>query len=317
MKVVSMAVSYSTLRRGYAALPGNLRGILLMAVATFLSTGMLVVIRFLGDELPIIEIVFFRYLFALFGLTPWLPRSGVIAVFRTRRRSLHVLRGGIAAVSTVAWYYGVTVIPFAEAVSLSFLTAIFVAVGAVLCFGEAAGTARWIAVCLGLVGALIILRPGFEAVTWGAIAVLFSTLSWSSVLLLLKALTRTDSSVSIVAYLYLINILIAFLPTLYVWQTPTLEHLMWFALLGLVAAVSHLAVAQAFKEADATAIIPVDFSRLIWAALLGLIIFSEIPDIWTLVGGVVILASTTYMAFNESRSKARLAKSKVAARPHR
>ena len=282
---------------------GNVRGLFLMVIGTFLSTTYLVFIRILGRDLPIVEILFLRYVFTLVAIMPWVLRTGVGATFRTKRLGFHGMRGVVVVVSTMAWYYGISLVPLAEALALNCLAAIFVTVGAVLFLGETAGVWRWSAVCVGLFGAWIILRPGLQVVSAGSMIILFSALGWGATMLFMKVLSRTEKPITIVVYLYVFSILFSSVPTIFAWVTPTPTQLALFAAIGVLSSVGHLAVAQAFKEGEASAIVPADFTRLAWAAFLGYAVFDEVPDIWTIVGAIVIFASTTLIAYRESRSK--------------
>ena len=294
---------FTAFRRLHFGASGNSRGILLMVCGTFLGTAPLVFIRLIGRDLPIIEIIFLRYLFTLVAIAPWVLRTGVGATFRTKRLGFHGLRGVFAVVSTMAFYYGITVVPLAEALALNCLTAIFVTVGAVLFLGETAGVRRWTAVCVGLIGAWIILRPGLQVVSTGSLIVVFSALGWGATMLFIKAMSGTESPITIVVYLYVFNILFSSVPTAFIWVTPSPTHLVWLAVIGVLSSVAHLAVAQAFKEAEASAIIPADYTRLVWAAFMGYVVFAEVPDVWTVVGASVIFASTMLIAYSESQSR--------------
>ena len=281
-----------------------------MAGGTLLTTATLVFIRLLGRDLPTAEVVFLRYAFALLAIAPWILRVGVATTFATSRLGLHGIRGIIATISTAAWYYGITVVPLAEALALNCLAAIYVTVGAVLFLGEKADARRWMAVLTGLLGAWIILRPGFQAVSTGAMIIVCSAAGWAATMLFIKVLARTDSPLTIVVYLYVFNVIYSAVPAALVWETPSLTHVVWLVVIGVLSSVGHLAIAQAFREAEATAVVPADFTRLAWAAMLGYVVFSEIPDVWTIVGALVIFASTTLLAYLEAReSRARSMKS--------
>ncbi len=298
-----MRSTLTELRRLYSGAAGNTRGIVLMAAGTFLTTMPLVFIRLLSEDLPTIEIVFLRYLFALIAIVPWILRAGVGATFRTKRLGLHGMRGVITVFSTTAWYYGITVVPLAEALALNCLAAIVVTVGAVLFLGETAGVRRWAAVFVGLAGAWLILRPGLQAVSTGSMIVVFSALGWGATMLFMKVLSRTDSAITIVVFLYVFNVLFSSIPTAFIWVAPSPTHILWFAIIGVLSSIGHLAIAQGFKEAEASAIIPADFTRLAWAVVLGLLVFDEVPDIWTIAGASVIFSSTTFIAYREAQSR--------------
>ena len=162
-----------------AGASGNLRGILLMALATVLLSCMHALVRYVSAEMHPFEIAFFRNLFGLVAVLPLLPRVGLRGL-RTKQLGLMLLRGGLGLAAMLAWFYGLSVVPIAEATALSFTAAIFGSLGAVLVLGERMRLRRWSAVLFGVLGALIILRPGLVAVDPGALIVLFSSLCWAS-----------------------------------------------------------------------------------------------------------------------------------------
>lgn len=284
----------------YSAMPPNLRGLLLMTFSVGLATGTHAVIRYLGTDLPSEEVVVIRHVFALAALSPFIFRTGIRRTLRARRPGVLTVRGLIAGVNALAWYKGLTLIPFVVATSLNFCAALFVTIGAVLFLGEKAGIRRWSAVTVGFIGALIILRPGIEVITPGALLVMLSAVLSGASLLLMKLLTRTDTPITIVTYMYLFRIGIAMVPAAATWIWPSLENLAWFALIGVVSSATNIAQAHAFKAADATLLAPVRFTRLVWATLIGVVAFGEIPDIWTIVGALVIAASISYIAWREA-----------------
>jgi drug/metabolite transporter (DMT)-like permease len=286
-------------------MPGNVRGLLLMTVSVGLATCTHAVIRHLGTELPSEEVVVIRHAFALATLCPFIWRSGFRRTLRVRRPGIMVIRGLVAGANGLAWYKALTLVPFVVATSLNFCAALFVTIGAVLFLGEKAGIRRWSAVAVGFIGALIILRPGIEVITPGALLVLLTAVLSGASLLLMKLLTRTEAPITIVTYMYLFRIGIAMVPAAFTWVWPSLENLAWFALIGVVSSGLNIAQAQAFKDADATLLAPVRFTRLVWAILIGLFAFGEVPDFWTIVGGLVIGGSISYIAWREATLRKR------------
>ena len=296
-----MRQTYQRLHRAVTLMPPGLRGLLLLTIAVGVATVNHAIIRHLGADLPPEEVVVVRHVFGLIVLSPFIWRFGVRRTFRTNRFALHMTRGVIGGFGSLAWYTGLTLIPFVEATALSFLSVMFVTVGAVLFLGEKAGPRRWGAVVAGFVGALIILRPGFEAVSTGSLIVLVSAVTMGATMLLLKVLTRTEAALTIVVYMYLYRIGVSVVPATINWVWPTPEQWAWFMLMGVLSSVTNMAQAQAFKDADATLLAPVRFTRLIWAALIGFFVFSEIPDGWTMLGGAVIAGSISYIAYREAQ----------------
>jgi drug/metabolite transporter (DMT)-like permease len=150
---------------------------------------------------------------------------------------------------------------------------------------------------------LIILRPGFEAISIGALAQITAAPVFAGSFLIAKKLTETQSSTSIVAFLSIIVTLVLLPPALLVWRTPTLTELGMLFLVASLATAGHVTLTQAFRSADITVTQPAQFLQLVWAAILGLLVFGEQPELWTIVGGAVIVASATYIAHRETRGK--------------
>ena len=273
---------------------------LFMLLATLALTCMHALVRFLSAELHAFEITFFRNLFGLLVMAPLMFRAG-LEELNSRQPRLQLLRGCFGILAMALWFYGLSIVPIGEATALSFTAAIFGSIAAALFLGESMRLRRWAAVVTGFVGALVILRPGFQSMQPGAWIVLASSLFWALALVTVKRLSGTDSIVCIVAWNSVLLTLLSLPLALPVWATPTITQLGWLLLIGLLATLGHLAMTNAFRLADATAVFPVDFSRLLWASLLGFLLFGEWPDAATWIGGAIIFASTTYITFRERR----------------
>lgn len=274
-----------------------------MLLATLALTGMHAVVRFLSAEMHPFEITFFRNLFGLLVMAPLMFRAG-LEELKSRQPRLQLLRSCFGILAMALWFYGLSVVPIAEATALSFTAAIFGSLAAALFLRERMRLRRWTAVITGFIGALIILRPGFQAVQPGAWIVLFSSIFWALALVTVKRLSSTDSIVCIVAWNSVLLTLYSLPLALPVWITPTFPQLGWLLLIGLLATLGHLAMTNAFRLADATAVFPVDFTRLLWASVLGFLLFAEVPDAATWIGGAIIFASTAYITFRERSVKA-------------
>ena len=151
-------------------------------------------------------------------------------------------------------------------------------------------------------GALIILRPGFEVIGTGALYALGSVFSWAGAVIIIKHLSRSNSSVTITIYGLFFLSLFTFIPALFVWSWPTLDQYFWLFALAAVGTVGQLLFTESMKVADVTLVMPFDFAKLIYASLFGFFIFSEVPSFWTFVGGGVIFASSTYVAYRERQT---------------
>jgi len=229
---------------------------------------------------------------------PWFVRYG-LGPLRTQRIGLHGLRAVFNAASMLAFFYALSIAPLAEVTALSFTAPIFATALAALLLGEIVGLRRWSAILVGFAGVLLVVRPGFAAVGPGQLLTLGSSLSWACALLIIKTLGRTDSSATIITYMGLLMMPMVLIPALFVWQWPSALELFWLALIGVLGGAGQLCMTEALRQADTAVVMPIDFCKLLWVAALAFVIFSEVPDVFTWLGGGVIFASTLYIAYRE------------------
>ena len=278
--------------------PSPLRGMAYMLFCALSFTLMNAVIRHVSATLHPLEIAFFRSLFGLLVFAPLFMRYG-FEPLRSRRSGMLLLRGGINVVSMTLFFVGVSLAPLAKVAALSFTAPLFATVLAVAILGEVIRGRRVAALVIGFTGTLIILRPGLGGMDMGAILVVASSLAFASALIVIKSLSRTESSTTIAIYAALVATPVTFLIALPVWEVPTWSELAWMAVIGTMGSLGHVLTAQAFKEADVTAVLPVDFTKLVWSAVIGYLVFAEVPDAWTWVGGTVIFSAVIYIAYRE------------------
>jgi drug/metabolite transporter (DMT)-like permease len=250
------------------------------------------------------EVAFFRSLFGLLAVAPLVLRAGP-AVLLSHRPKLVILRGVCSAVSLLCWFHGLSVVPIATATALSFTNVIFGSVGVALILGEPMRGRRWLAVGLGFLGMLLIVRPGVGAVDRGTLIVLLSAVLWGASTVIVKEISRTDGTLTIVVWAAITLTVATAVPALMVWRWPSASELLWLALIGTLASLGTLAWTYALKTAEATLIIPLDFLRLVWAGAIGFFVFVELPGAWTWAGSALIVASTVYIAMPEARAPAR------------
>ncbi len=283
----------------YLRLPGQMRGMLLLLCATILFSSMHALIRHVGEAQHPFEMAFFRNLFGIIVLAPFFMRYG-FGILRTKRLGLHAIRGGVHVGSMLLFFTAVTVAPLATVAAMSFTAPLFVTLGAVLLLGEKIRARRIGALLIGFAGVMIVLRPGAGDLELGALMALGSSVIWACALLMIKVLARTESSLTLTAYMALFLTPLSAIPAAFVWQWPSWEELGWLALMGSVGTAGHLCLAQAFREADATTVLPLDFLRLIWASLLGFFLFGQVPELFVWIGGAVIFSSTIYLTYREA-----------------
>jgi len=276
------------------------RGLGLMLASTFFLAAMHASIRHLSDTIHPFEIAFFRSLFALAVVAPWFYRDG-LALFHTRRIGLHGLRAVLNVFAMLSFFYALSIAPLSEVTALGFTAPIFTTLLAALILGEIVGPRRWTAVFVGFIGALIIIRPGFAAIGPGQVLVVASSLVWACAVLVIKTLSRTDSSATIIAYMALLMIPLTLAPAVFVWRWPDGEELFWLVLVGLLGGTGQLCMTEALRQADTAVVMPIDFCKLLWVAVIAYLAFGEVPDRYTWLGGAVIFASALYIAYRERR----------------
>ena len=286
----------------YAAVPPPLRGVIFMMISAFGVVGMNVCVRHIADDIHPFVIAFFRHLIGVCLLAPMILRPNHNP-FRTRNLPLHGLRALFNVVAMLAYFMALTMEPLAKVVALSFTAPLLATVGAVLILGEKVTRARYAALAIGLAGALIILRPWTVEISDGSILVIFSSTTWAAALVVIKVLSRTDSPVTIALYASLLQLPVSLAAALLYWRWPNIDQLMVMGLIAVFGSTTQIALAQAFREADATVVLPADLTKLVFAGLAGWLFFSELPGIWIWIGGSVVFAGVFLNAWFEKRAR--------------
>ncbi|WP_331283317.1 DMT family transporter [Futiania mangrovi] len=276
-------------------------GILFMMLSGVSGTLMLSAIKHLAEDLHPLQIAFFRCVVGFIVLAPMLWQIGGVRAMRTRHIGLHALRGLLNAGAMLCFFWAVSITPLAMISAINFTAPLFATLLAILILGERVGIRRWAGLVIGFAGTLVIVRPGFEAVSPGAILALVSSLVWAGAMIVIKRLTHEESPLVITLYASIFVGLFALIPAIAVWQWPTGWQWGWLALIGVFGSAVQYFLTRAFSLADTTLVLPFDFLKLVWASIAGLFLFQEVPDIWTWIGGSVIFASSFYIAYRERR----------------
>ena len=289
------------------------RAALWILLSGICSVMMNVLIRIAAQEMHPFEVAFFRCLFGLLFVLPWIVKGGA-AQLRPRRMGFYLLRAAIGLVSMATWFYGITVVPLATATAVAFTGPLFATLAAVLVLHEVVRLRRWSAVVLGFVGVLAIMRPGNERLDANLLILLLSAATGAMNNITVKFLARTERPSTIVAYFMIYLTPLSLVPALFVWRTPDLSTFGALAGLGCLGTIAHISVARAYAAADASACAPFEFARLPFAALIGFLWFGEVTDLWTWVGAAIIAGSAVYVAHREAQLS-RLNRAALAARP--
>jgi len=286
------------LRTVWSALPPTLAGILLMVLSTALFATMHAGVRHASAEMHPFQVAFFRNLFGVLVVVPWLLRFG-LTVFRTTRFPMHAFRAGLNLVAMLLFFSALSITELARVQALGFTAPLFASVFALLLLGERIAPRRSVALVVGFAGTLVVLRPTAETVDTGALLVLASAAVWAVAMTVIKSLSRTDSSVTITAWMLLMVTPMSLVPALFVWQTPDFGQFLVLALVGISGTMAQLAMTESLRVADATAVLPFDFMKLVWGSMLGFLLFAEIPALTTWIGGAMIFAGAMFLALRE------------------
>ena len=276
----------------------NFRGVLWMLLCGLSMSAMHASIRHVSAGLHPFEIAFFRLVFGLLPLLPWFIKLGW-SPLKTKRPGMIVFRGVLNLVCMLAFFVALAITPLAEVTVLVFTAPIFATMLAVFVFGEKVGLLRWGAIGFGFLGALVVLRPGFEALSLGSALALFAAIVWGVCLIIIKSLGKTDSSLTITVYMSLVMAPLSLLPALLVWQWPTAEQFLWLVAIGVFGGIGQMAMAEALRIGDTHVVMPIDFVRLIWISTIAYVVFAEVPGFYTWLGGAMIFAATGFITWRE------------------
>ncbi len=291
--------------------PPVMRGVAMMLLSTVFFSLLHASIRIVSAELPPFEIAFFRNVFGLMALTPLLARSG-FGQLRTKRIGLHAARGLLNIGAMLMFFTAVSIAPLAKVTALNFTAPVFAAALSLIFLGERFKLRRWAAIGAGFLGVVIVLRPGLAEVELGSLLAVASAVLWAGALTIIKVLSRTESSVAIVAWMGIFLSIFSLGPALWVWKDPTPWAWAWLVWIGVVGSLAQVTVSQALKETDPSAVMPFDFLKLVWATLLAMWLFGEYPDVWVWIGAAVIFGAGVYVAGRE-RAAARAEAARKAA----
>lgn len=284
---------------GRFALSAPVWGALLMVISAFFFAITAGLIRYATREVHPFEGAFIRSFAGLLFMLPLVMRGGLPGI-RPRRPKLHLLRGTLSAAGTLMWFSAVALLPIGEAVALNFTAPLFATIMAPFVLHEVVRGRRWTACILGFIGVLIMLRPGQEAISPGAFLSIGSAVTIACNMMIIRIVSQEDNTRTVVLLFSLYLSLFTFVPALFVWTTPSWEVLGALVACGLFATLAHLLLTRAMSVAEMSAIAPLDFVRLLFAAGIGFIWFGEVPDIWSAVGAIVIAGSAVYIARREA-----------------
>ncbi|AHM02753.1 membrane protein [Roseibacterium elongatum DSM 19469] len=274
-------------------------GVVWMIVTGLCFVAVTATVKMVGSDVPAAQAAFLRYVLGLVFLIPMLP---AMRATRLSGRALRLfgIRGVAHTAGVVCWFYAMTQIPIAEVTAMNYLNPVYVSVLAVFVLGERMAFRRIMAVVLALVGALIILRPGFRELSPGHFAMLFTAASFAVGYLIAKIMAD-EVPPQVVVFMLSVTVTIGLAPfAAAVWVAVSWANLGWLFLTAVFATAGHYTMTLAFRAAPLTVTQPVTFLQLVWATLLGAVVFGEPADIFVILGGALIIAAVSYITWREA-----------------
>ena len=285
----------------FTFLSPSVLAVLFMILSGFFATTMHCLIRFATEDHHPFEVAFFRTIFVLIIFLPLVARNGITSL-KSNNVKLQTFRAIVGSVAMLCMFYGLSITELAKATALMFTVPIFATILAILFLKEIVGIRRWVAMLVGFSGALIVLRPDIE-LGFGPLLILCASLMWSSSMLMAKTLTKTDTISSITFWQAAGLIPATFILAIQVWEWPSLSQLFMFLMIAIAGTLVHWFLNEALKRAEISALLPLDYLRLIWSVSMGFIFFNELPQAGLWFGAALILGASTYIGIRQTQKK--------------
>ena len=276
----------------------NIKAILLTISASFFAVLMEALIRAAQYDSNVYTIGFLRFFFGLLIIFPYLVKNK-FTTYKTRNIKFYIVRGLFNIPVMILGFGALVYIPFEQFKAMNFLSPIIVVLLSFLIFREKIYQYRILALIIGFLGTLIIIRPGYVEFNIGTIMVLVSLTFWSFIIILSKYVSKDDSPITMVSYQYTLMTFFALPLAIYFWETPSVYSILYVFIGAISGTILHLCLGLAYKYADLSVTQPIWFSGLIFGSGFGYFIFKEIPDLWTWIGGIVVFSSVLIITYKE------------------
>ena len=273
---------------------------LLMLSAMLAFSMMSVFVRLSAAQLHSFEVAFFRNFLAVLMFVPLIIRMGP-QMLRSAQPKLHLIRAGLGAMAMMSFFTALTLIPLAETTALGFASPFFATLGAILFLGERIRLHRSLALIVGFIGVMVVLRPGYVEISLGASLMLLSALLIGITAVLVKKLSATDAPEAIAIWMVVLQTPLTFIAALFVWQWPSAETFGWLLCLAFAGTIGHLCWTRAMAIAEVSQLQPFEFAKLPFVAIVAFFAFSEVPTVWVWIGGAIIFSANAYITHREAR----------------
>ena len=262
--------------------------------------------KFLSDDLPILQITWARYFFTVFFTLPIMIFFFKKQLVWSDKPKLQILRGIILLSANICFFYAISIISLAKALTLAFVAPLIVTAFSPVMLGEKVGFRRWTAVLVGFTGSLVVIRPGFVELNFASLAALGTGILYGFYLIITRKLSTSDNPLLTLLMTGMVGAILVSAIIPFYWVKPSLNQWSLMAGIGVFACIGHLFLILSLKYADASKLAPLGYTEIIPNVLIGYYFFSEFPDKWTYVGLLIIILSGLYISRREyilTRSK--------------
>ena len=288
----------------------NIQAVLLALVASFCAVLMSVFLKLGQQDSNVFTVGFMRFFFGFLIILPFIIKSR-FKIYNTANFKLHISRSIINVPMMILGFAALMYIPLEQIKAIGFLSPILVVILSVIFLKERIYLIRTFSLILGFIGTLIILRPGFIEINVGVYMVLLSGLLWSTVIIITKFMSKTDSAMTILTYQYTFVSLFTLPLAIFYWSIPSMQSIFYSFLAAIVGTVLHLCINNSYKLADLSIIQPVWFTQLIFASVFGFVIFGSLPDLFTWIGAILVFTSVLIITYRENYLKKDIAKTSI------
>jgi len=275
-------------------------GIGLMIIMTVCFSSLDASAKYACNELPLWMVMWGRYLFHFIFITIFFLRGTPRDIIFTKNLKLQILRSVLIFCAGVSFWSGLMYLPLADCTVIAFISPLLVTILSVFLLGEKVGFHRWGSVIIGLLGVILVIRPGMGIVHWAVVLPLISALFYSALLIITRVLGQREDALTTLFYTSIGGLILSSILVLLFWKTPSPVQWLFLIWLGLLGAAGHFLMIKAFEKAPASLLAPFNYTSLIWATFLGFFLFGDLPDAWTIFGAAIIISSGLYLIRRES-----------------
>ena len=299
------ALVWPSLAKAFTKLPDNAKGALILLIAAAGFSVMAMLIKLVGQRLPVTQIILIRQCVILGIMLPGIAKA-FPGSLHTSRPYLQLTRIAVALVAMLAGFTAVINMPLADATAIGFAKSFFVTIFAIIILKEAVGLRRWTAIIVGFIGVLIMLQPGGSGFNIYGVYAIIGAIAAGLVMVIIRLLSRTERPATILLYQAVGVGLIMAVPALYYWEPPTAAEWGLMILIGATGWISQMANIYAYKYGEASLLAPIEYTRLIYATLIGIVVFAEFPGTATIAGAIIVVSASAYTIHREYQRRGKI-----------